>query len=79
MAEFTFEVKENLGVLSEGARGWAKEFNIVSWNGRKPKFDIREWDETHEKAGKGVTLSKEELLKLKEILDEIDLNEMEMD
>lgn len=73
MAEIKYEIKENLGVLSESAKGWTKELNLVSWNDKEEKFDIREWDPTHEKMGKGVTLSVEELTKLKEILNGLDL------
>ena len=68
MAEIKYEIVKALGVLSEGSNGWKKELNLVSWNGRAPKYDIRDWDEDHEKMGKGVTLSEEEMMKLKELL-----------
>lgn len=77
MPEIKFEIKQSLGILSEGAKNWSKEVNIVSWNDRKPKLDIREWDENHERMGKGITLNKEELLRLKQIL--LDLNTEELD
>lgn len=67
--EFKFEVINELGVVSEGSKGWKKEFNRVSWSGGEPKYDIRDWDETHEKMGKGITLSEQELRKLKELID----------
>lgn len=73
MAEIKYEIKNTLGVLSQSAKGWSKEFNLISWNDREPKYDIREWDPEHQKMGKGVTLSREELKKLKEILDNIDI------
>jgi hypothetical protein len=69
MAEFKYQITEEIGVLSESARGWTKEFNLVSWNDREPKFDIREWSPGHEKMGKGVTLSHEEATELKRLLD----------
>jgi hypothetical protein len=72
MADITFEIKESLGVLSESAKGWTREFNLVSWNGREPKYDIRDWDPEHEKMGKGLTLTKEELLALKALLEGIE-------
>ena len=72
MAEITFEIKEELGVLSESTKGWKKELNLVSWNGRDPKYDIREWDPEHEKMGKGVTLTEEELMALKTLLEEFE-------
>ena len=68
MAEIKYEIKENIGVLSESAKGWAKELNLVSWNDKEPKYDLREWDPAHEKMGKGITLNLDELKALKEIL-----------
>ena len=73
MAEIKFEIKENIGVLSESSKGWSKELNLVSWNDKEAKHDIREWDPAHEKMGKGVTLSSEELKKLREFLNGLDL------
>jgi len=67
--EFVYEIINELGEISSGTKGWKKEFNRVSWNGGEPKYDIRDWDEKHEKMGKGVTLTKEELVKLKELID----------
>jgi len=73
MVDIKFEIKETVGVLSESAKGWTKELNLVSWNDREPKYDIREWSQEHDKMGKGVTLSKEELKALKQVLDKLDL------
>jgi len=73
MAEIKYEIKETLGVLSENNKGWSKELNLISWNDREAKFDIRDWAPEHEKMGKGVTLSKDELIKLREILNDMDL------
>lgn len=73
MAEIKYEITEELVVLSESAKGWSKELNMVSWNDREPKFDIREWSPEHERMGKGVTLNKEEMKKIKDILNKIDL------
>ncbi len=73
MAEIKFEIKENIGTLSESSKGWSKELNLVSWNDKEPKFDLREWDPSHQKMGKGVTLSKEELVKLRDILNAMNL------
>jgi hypothetical protein len=73
MAEIKYEIKETLGVLSENNKGWSKELNLISWNDREAKFDIRDWAPEHEKMGKGLTLSKDELIKLREILNDMDL------
>ena len=58
--EFSYEIVEEIAVLSENTQGWRKEFNLVSWNGRPPKFDLRDWSADHEKMGKGITLTNEE-------------------
>ena len=71
MAELKFEIIKNIGVLSESEKGWKKELNLVKWNDYAPKYDLRDWNESHEKMGKGVTLTKEELMKLKEALGKI--------
>jgi hypothetical protein len=71
MAEFKYEIVEEIGVISENAKGWRKELNRISWNGAAPKYDIRDWALEHEKMGKGVTLSDEEVVSLKEILSKL--------
>ena len=68
MAEIKFEITQHIGVLSESAKGWRKELNRVSWNGREPKFDIREWAPEYAKMGKGITLSQEEIKNLQALL-----------
>ncbi len=73
MAEIKYEIKEMLGVLSESTKGWSKQLNLVSWNDKEPKYDLREWNPNHEKMGKGVTLSKEELVKLRDVLNSMNL------
>ncbi len=71
MADIKYEIKQEIGVLSENAKGWRKEFNLVSWNDAAPKYDLRDWAPGHEKMGKGVTMTKEEVEKLKELLSNI--------
>lgn len=73
MTEFKYEIVKNIGILSEpNAKGWRKEINLVSWNGANPKYDIRDWDQNHEKMGKGVTLSNEEFAALKKIISSVE-------
>jgi len=69
MADIKFEIIKHIGVLSEGSKGWRKELNLVSWNDRGPKYDIREWSPEYEKMGKGVTLSEDEINVLKILLN----------
>lgn len=73
MAEIKYEITEKLGVLSESARGWTKEINLVSWNNYAPKYDIREWAPEHAKMGKGVTFIADEIKELRDILNKLDL------
>ncbi|MBP5569139.1 MAG: hypothetical protein J6X54_07965 [Treponema sp.] len=67
--EFSFEIVKNIGTVGEGKGGWNIELNLVSWGGRPPKYDLRSWAPDHQKMGKGITLSKEELENLKNILN----------
>ncbi|HOC29326.1 MAG TPA: YdbC family protein [Treponemataceae bacterium] len=69
--DFSFEIIEKMGVLSENKTGWTVELNTVSWGGRPPKYDIRSWSPDHKKMGKGVTLTAEELSALKKILADV--------
>lgn len=79
MAEVKFQIIDNLGVISEGNKGWQKEINIISWNGRKAKVDIRDWGPDHEKIGKGFTLNKEEFQKIKDLLQKINIEEFDIE
>ncbi len=65
----TYEIINELGVVSDDGK-WRLELNRISWNGREPKYDLRKWSLNHEKMGKGVTLTEEELIALSEILSE---------
>ena len=72
MAEdFTFEITEHLGDIGTGKGGWTTEFNLVSWGGRPAKYDIRTWSPDHQKMGKGVTFTKDEVLALKGVLEKV--------
>lgn len=71
MADLKFEITEHIGVLSSNEKGWSKELNLVSWNDRDPKYDLRDWSPDHTKMSKGVTLTKEELNALKDLIGEL--------
>ncbi|MDD4851078.1 MAG: PC4/YdbC family ssDNA-binding protein [Gemmiger sp.] len=73
MAEFKYEVIERIAVLSTNTNGWEKQLNLISWNEHEPKYDIRDWSPDGNKMGKGVGLTRDELLTLKGILDELEL------
>ena len=67
--EFSYEIVEEIAVLSENNKGWRKELNLVSWNGRPPKFDLRDRAPDHEKMGKGLTLTNEEFEQLQKAIE----------
>ena len=69
--EIKFEITDHLATLSTSPKGWMKELNLVSWNEKEPKYDIRDWSPDHSKMGKGVTLSIDEIRVLKETLEKL--------
>lgn len=73
MAEIKFEIKETLGTLSQSPKGWTRELNLISWNEKDPKYDLRDWAPEHEKMGKGITLNAEELKALRDLLNGMEL------
>jgi hypothetical protein len=72
MPEFSYEIKKHIGVISEGSGGWTRELNLISWNGKEPKYDIRDWGPEHEKMGKGITLSAKDVKALQELFASIE-------
>lgn len=72
MKEFNYDIISELGVLSEGTRGWQTELNIVKWGDNDPKYDIRAWSPDHTKCGKGISLTADEISVLRDLLNEVD-------
>lgn len=73
MADIKYEIERELGYISESAKGWKKELNLISWNGKEAKYDLRDWAPDHEKMGKGITLTIDEIKELKKLLKELDI------
>lgn len=73
MAEIKYDIEKEVGIISESVKGWRKELNLISWNGKEAKYDLRDWSQEHGKMGKGITLSLEELKALKVILNGLDI------
>jgi hypothetical protein len=73
MSDIKFEIVKKVGVLSKSSKGWTKELNLISWNEREAKYDLRDWAPDGQTMGKGVTLTREELVALKELLNQLDL------
>ena len=60
MREIQYEIVKVIAVLSTGDSGYTKEINLISWNGKEPKYDIRSFSPNREKCGKGITLNADE-------------------
>jgi len=68
--EIVFEIREHLGVIGAYPTGWQKELNLVAWNGTPPKYDIRDWDHDHEHMSRGITMHRDEMKKLVQIVSD---------
>lgn len=73
MSDIKFQIEKEIGIISKSSKGWTKELNLISWNDKEAKYDLRDWAPEHEKMGKGITLTTEELKKLKDVLNEMGL------
>ncbi len=69
MAEITFKITKELGVISENQKGWTRELNMVSWNDHAPKYDVRDWSPDHTRMSKGISMTEEEMQKLVELFN----------
>ena len=68
--DIKYEILQTFGSLSQPSRGWSKELNLISWKGGEPKYDIRQWAPEHMRMGKAISLSREEAVELKRLLEE---------
>ena len=71
MKDMQYEIVKEIAVLSTGESGYTKEINLISWNGKEPKYDIRSFSPNREKCGKGVTLTEAEAEKLLAALEKV--------
>ena len=60
MKDIQYEIVKEIAVLSTSDSGYTKEINLISWNGKEPKYDIRSFSPNSEKSGKGITLTEKE-------------------
>lgn len=71
MKDIQYDIVKEIAVLSTGDSGYTKEINLISWNGKEPKYDIRSFSPNREKCGKGVTLTEAEAGKLLAALQKV--------
>jgi len=72
--DFDFEILKNIGVLSWGNK-YSIDLSIVKWGNYPAKYDLRRWkvDEAGDKTPtKGISLSIAEIEILKQLLNEIE-------
>lgn len=72
MAQFTYEIVKPIAVLSDSGT-LTTELNIISYSGNEPKYDLRKWRTGggEKKMQKGITLTRDELLELRKVLNEL--------
>lgn len=59
-----YEIKKTITSVNDGMSDMNLELNLVSWNRRAPKYDIRRWSDDHTQMSKGLTLNETEVVKL---------------
>ena len=69
MKEIQYEIVKEIVVLSASDSGYTKKINLISWNGKEPKYDIRNFSPNREKCGKGITLTSDEAAALLKALE----------
>lgn len=65
----THKIIKRLAVLAARSGDDRLELNIVAWNGKFPKYDIRVWT-ADGRPGRGITLDKTELKSLYQAIGE---------
>ncbi len=73
-SEIKYEVVDKFGILSTSTNGWTTELRLIKWNDRDAKYDIRPWSPDGVKMGKGITLTKDEAMRLRDLLNALQLN-----
>lgn len=66
----TMNVIKKIAVISGEEKGYRKELNLVSWNGREPKLDLRNWSPEGQ-ALKGLTMTEDEAKELRKVLNDM--------
>lgn len=63
-----FEILEHVADLGKPCGDWRMELNVVAWNGRKPRLDIRVWSEDHTHMTRGISMSDAQAERLAEAI-----------
>lgn len=72
--EFSYQITQSVAVLGKSSDGrYTTEVNYISYNGNRPKLDIRKWDRENNTMFKGVSLNDEEAAALKRALGGLEI------
>ena len=55
-----YKIIQRVGVLSTDENGNKKEFNITSFDGNEPMYDVRMWSADHAEMGEMTPFTKQE-------------------
>lgn len=64
--QIEFQLERRIGALSENPSGYTKELNVVAWDEKYTKYDLRTWN-PNGKPGKGITLTRKTEEKLAKV------------
>ena len=55
-----FKIIKHIVTLPKKDGAWATEINLISWHGKEPVYDIRDWLPNHHEAGEGLMFTADE-------------------
>ena len=64
------EIVKRIAVIGDKNKSVTKQLNLISWNNKEPKLDLRSWSEDGERAYRGLTLTYQEARDLRDALVE---------
>ena len=68
-------VRARLATIRENTKtGWKRLLTVTQWGGGKFKLDVRDWNPDMTRATKGMTFTRSEAMKLRDVLAIIDLS-----
>lgn len=70
MSDLKYEIKEKILSVNDGRSDWNLELNLISWNDKAPKYDLRKWSQDGTKMSKGLTMNEDEAILLFQKADE---------
>lgn len=64
-------------IISESEnQDWNLELGFISWFNKMPKIDLRHWSSDHLNMDKGIRLTKDEAIKLRDALIKMNIEQL---